>query len=41
MKKMGEQHLVPLSWQAIVLLNELQPLAREGATYPVPSLTDA
>ena len=35
--KMGEPHLVPLSRQALVILRELQPLAR-GGRYLFPSL---
>ena len=35
--KMGEPHLVPLSRQALAILNELQPLAR-GGKYLFPSL---
>lgn len=35
--KTGEQHIVPLSRQAVAILKELQPLAREGR-YVFPSL---
>ena len=35
--KMGEQHLVPLSKQALALLGELQPLTRRGP-YLFPSI---
>jgi integrase len=35
--KMGEQHIVPLSRQAVAILRELQPLAR-GGRYVFPSL---
>ena len=35
--KMGEQHIVPLSRQAIAILRELKPLAR-GGRYVFPSL---
>jgi len=35
--KMGEQHIVPLSRQAVAILRELQPLSR-GSRYVFPSL---
>lgn len=35
--KMGEQHIVPLSRQAVAILRDLQPLAR-GSRYVFPSL---
>lgn len=35
--KMGEQHIVPLSKQALALLRELRPLSARGS-YVFPSL---